>query len=182
MYDTRPPLPHKSRTILVDGSTKKIRFIGKIDLVFHSRIVYPATLYDVSFVPDLGFDLVSFHVVQKKHEIILNITGAHFPGGRLVFLRRCNGSSLRTTRVQPGRNVNATTALATFAEPPSHRLDGPPSSLPNSSVTYPVAHQKKSGVSSSCRTRNAVARISEKNPRDGKRVESLSRCRVGMLG
>ena len=40
----------------------------------HSRTDYPVTLYDVSFVPDLGFDLFSFHVIQEKHEIILNKT------------------------------------------------------------------------------------------------------------
>ena len=46
--------------------------MGKIVLEFHSRTDNPVTLYDVSFVPDLGFSLFSFHVVQKKHEIILN--------------------------------------------------------------------------------------------------------------
>ena len=126
--------------------------------MFHSRTDYRVTLHDVSFVPDLGFNLFSFHVVQEKHEIILNKTGAHLPGGRLVFPHRCNGSSLRATRVLPGGRANASTALATFA---SHRSDGPPSPLPYSSVTSPVAHQK-SGVSSSCRTSNAGAGIGQK--------------------
>ena len=101
--------------------------------MLHSRTDYPVTLYDVSFVPDLGFNLFSFHVVQEKHEIILHKTGAHLLGGRLVFPRKCNGSSLRATRVLPGGNANASTALATIniVEPPSHRSDGPPSPLPN---------------------------------------------------
>ena len=88
MYDTRPPSPHRSRIILGDGSIKKVRFVGKLDLVFHSRADHPVTLHGVSFVPDLGFNLFSFHGVQEKHEIILNKTGAHLLVGRLVFPRR----------------------------------------------------------------------------------------------
>ena len=72
MYDTRPPSPHRSGIILGDGSTKKVQFVGKLDMVFHSRTGHPVTLHDVSFVPDFGFNLCSFHVVQEKHEIILN--------------------------------------------------------------------------------------------------------------
>ena len=55
MYDTRPPSPHTSRIILGDGSIKKVHFVVKLDLVFHSRIDHPVTLHDVSFVTDLGF-------------------------------------------------------------------------------------------------------------------------------
>ena len=141
MCDTRPPPPHTSRIILRDGSIQNVQFIGKIDLMFHSRTDYPVTLYDVSFAPDLGLSLFSFHVVQEKHDIILNKTGAHLLGGRLVFPRRCNRSSLGVTRVLPGGNANAITALATFVELPCHRSDGPPSPLPNPSVASPVAHQ-----------------------------------------
>ena len=129
--------------------------------MFHRRINYSVTLNDVSFVPDLGFNLFSFHVVQEKLDIILNKTRAHLLGGRLVFTRRCNGSSLRATRVLLGRNANASTALSSFIEPPFHGSDGPPPTLPNSSVTSPVAYQK-SGVSNSCRTSSAGAGIGEK--------------------
>ena len=160
MHDTRPPFPHRSRIILGDGSIKKVQFFGKLDLVFHSRTDYPATLRDVSFVPDLGFNLFSFHAVQEKQDIILNRTGAHLLGGRLVFPRRCNESSLHATTVLPEGSANASTALATFVEPPSHSCDGPSSPLPNSNVTSLVAHHK-SCVSNSCRTSNAGAGIGE---------------------
>ena len=125
MYDTRPPSSHRSRIILGDGSIKKVQFVGKLDLVFHSRTDYPVILHDVSFVPDLGFNLFPFHVVQEKHEIILNKTGAHLLGGRLVFPRRCNGSSLHATRVLPGGNANANSALATLSSPLHTVLMGP---------------------------------------------------------
>ena len=128
--------------------------------MFHSRTDYPVTLH-VSFVPDLGFNLFSFYVAHGKHEIILNKTGVHLLGGRLLFPRRYNGSCLHATRVLPGGIANASTALATFVEPSSHGSDGPPSPLPNSSVTPPVAHQK-SNVSNSCRTSKAGAGIGEK--------------------
>ena len=115
--------------MLDDGSIKKAQFIGKNDMVFHSRSDYPVTLHGVSFVPDLGFNLFSFHFIREKCEIILNKTGAHLLDGCLVFPRGCNGSLLRATRVRPGRNANASTTLATFAEPLFHRSDGPPSPL-----------------------------------------------------
>ena len=134
-------------------------------------------------MPDLSFNLFSFHVVQEKHQIILNKTGAHLLGGRLVFPRRSNGSSLRATRVLPGGHANASTALATFADPPFHRSDGPPSPLQYSSVTSPVAHEN-SGMSSSCRTSNAGARIGGKRSSvawgKGKESESVLSGNAGM--
>ena len=166
MYDTKPPSPQRSRIILGDGSIKTVQSVGKIDFVFHSRTDYQVTLHKVSFVPDLGFNLFSFHVVQEKHEIVLNKTGAHLLGGRLVFPRRRNGSSLRATRVLPGSHANANNALATFVEPPPHSFDGPPSGppspLPHSTVTPPVVHQT-SGVSRSCRTSNAGTGFGEES-------------------
>ena len=152
MYGTRPPSLHRSRIILGDGSIRKVQFVGKLDLVFYSRTDHPVTLHDVSFVPDLGFNMFAFHVVQEKHEIILNKTGAYLLNGRLVFPRRSNGSSQRATRVMPGVHASAINALATFVEPPSP--------VQYRSVTFPVAHETSS-LSSSCRTRNAGAGMGE---------------------
>ena len=173
MYGTRPLSPHRSTIILGDGSIRKVKFVGKLDLVFHSRTDHPVTLHDVSFVPDLGFNLLSFHVVQ---EIILNKTGAHLLNGRLVFPRRSNGSSLRATRVMPGGHASANTALPTFADPPSP--------VQYSSVTFPVAHET-SRMSSSCRTSNAGAGIGGKSYivawEKGEESESVSSENNGMV-
>ena len=136
---------------------------------------HPVTLHDVSFVPDLGFNLFLFHVVQEKHEIILNKTGAHLLNGRLVFPRRSNGSFLRATRVMPGGHASANTALATFADPPSP--------VQYSSVTSSVAHETLL-MSSSYRTSNAGAGIGGKNSivawEKGKESESVSSGNDGM--
>ncbi|CAM9639204.1 unnamed protein product, partial [Ascophyllum nodosum] len=125
----------------------------KLDLVFHSRTDYLVTLHDVSFVPDLGFNLFSFHVVQEKHEIILNKSGAHLLDGRLVFPRRRNRSSLRATRVMQGAHASASNALATFTAPPPVQYR---------SVTSPVAQETLS-ASSSCRRGNAGAGMGVKS-------------------
>ena len=154
MYNTRTPSPHRSRIILGDGSIRKVQFVGKLDLVFHSRTGHPVTLHDVYFVPDLGLNLFSFHAVQGKHEIIQNKTGAHLLNGRLVFPHRSNGSSLRATRVMPGVHASASNALATFADPLSP--------VQYRSVTSPVAHETSS-TSSSCRRSNAGAEMGEKS-------------------
>ena len=37
MYDTRPSPPNRSRIILGDGSTRKVEFVGKINLTFPTR-------------------------------------------------------------------------------------------------------------------------------------------------
>ena len=148
----------------------------KLDLVFHSRTNHPVTLHDVSFVPDLGFNLFSFHVVQEKNEIILIKTEAHLLNDRLVFPRRSNGSSLRGTRVMPGGHASASTALATFADPPSP--------VQYRSVTSPVAHETSS-VSSSCRMSNAGAGMSGKSSiaawKKGEESESASSDMMGWL-
>ena len=174
MYDTRPPSPHRSRIILGDGSIRKVQFVGKLDLVFHSRTDHPVTLYDVSFVPDLGFNLLLFHVVQEKHEIILNKTGAHLPNGRLVFPRKSNGSSLRATRVMPGGHASASNALVTFADPPSP--------VQYRSVTSSVSHETSS-VSSSCRASNAGAGMGgQSSIAAWKKGDNLSLFRVVTMG
>ena len=169
MYDTQPPSPHISRIVLGDGSIRKVQFIGKLDLVFHSRTDHPVTLHDVSFVPDPSFNLFSVHVVQENHEIILlNKTEAHLLNGRLVFPRRRNGSSLRATRVMPGAHATASNALATFTDPPSP--------VQYRSVTSPFA-QETSSTSSSCRRGNAGAGMGVKSSIDAawkKREESVS--------
>ena len=154
MYDTELPSPHRSRIILGGGSMRKVQFVGKLDLVFHSRTDHPVTLHDVSFVPDLGFNLFSLHAVQEKHEIILNKTGAHLLNGRLVFPRRRNGSSLRATRVMPGTHVSASNALTTLTDPPSP--------VQYRSVTSPVA-QETSSSGSSCRRGNADVGVGVKS-------------------
>ena len=112
------------------------------------------TLHDVSFVPGLGFNLFSFHVVQEKHEIILDKSGVHLLDGRLVFPRRRNGSSLRATRVMQGAHASASNALATFTDPP------PP--VQYCSVASPVAQETLS-ASSSCRRGNAGAGMGGKS-------------------
>ena len=174
MYDTKPPSPHRSRIILGDGSIRKVQRIGKLDVVFHSMTDHLVTLHDVSFVPDLGFNLFSFQVVQEKHEIILNKTEAHLLNGRLVFPCRRNGSSLRATRVMPGAHASASNALATFTDPPSP--------VQYRSVTSPVA-QETSSTRSSCRRGNAGTGVGVKSSimLHGNRKKSLRLFRVVVM-
>ena len=56
MYDTRPP-PPTDLIILGDGLIKKVQLVGILDLVLHCRTGYPVTLHNLSFVPDMGFNL-----------------------------------------------------------------------------------------------------------------------------
>ena len=124
------PPPNRSRVILGDGSAKKVEFIGKFDLIFHSSTKYPVTRYNVSFVPGLGFTVFSFRVLQEHQEIVLNRVGAHIMNGRLSFPCKENGSYIRATGVPLGQNVGRSIALVTF--------DGRP--LPPSMCLLPLRH------------------------------------------
>ena len=83
----------------------------------------------------------------------------------------------------PGGHASASNALATFPDPPSHRLVGPPSPVEYSSVASPVARET-SHMSSSCRTSNAGAGIGGKSSivawKKGEESESVSSGNNGM--
>ena len=64
VYNTSPPPSNRYRIIIRDGSTKKVEFIGNIDPIIDSEFEISATLHDVIFEPDLGFDFFLFHVVR----------------------------------------------------------------------------------------------------------------------
>ena len=85
-----------------------------------------------------------------------------------------------TTRKKPEREYR----VGSFCKAPFPPSDEPPSSLPNSSVAFSVAHQTKSGVSISCGTKDAVVGISEKSSRvaweTGRESKSISRGNAGM--
>ena len=71
-------------------------------MLFHGRIDEPITLCDVSYVPDLKFNLFSFHKAQQTHVIILDAEGTHIMGENLTFPCEKSGSYLRATRLAPG--------------------------------------------------------------------------------
>ena len=142
--------------------------LGRCNLLENSTWCFTAgliarspTLHDVSFVSDLGFHLFSFHVVQVKHEIILNKAGAHLLNARLVFPRRRNGPSLRITRVLRG-DMRARVTHWNLCRPPFPTFRRTPSPVQYSSETSPVAHEKPR-MSSSRTTSNAGAEIGGKN-------------------
>ena len=57
-----------------------MKYVGNIDAVFHGRSDEPITLYDVSYLPDLRFNLFSFHKAHQTHVITLDVIGAHIMG------------------------------------------------------------------------------------------------------
>ena len=134
MYDTRHPPPNRSRIFLGDGFTKKeVDFIGKTNnLIFHSYTDVPATLYDVSVVPGLEFDLVSFHNIRENNDITLNKSGAPLMDGRLTFSRKDNGSYGCATRVLLRQNVKRSIVLVNVEghQPP------PPSAFAPSTLLH----------------------------------------------
>ena len=57
MYCVRPPLLDQRDVTTSDGTRLRVECVGNIDVVFQGRSDEPITLCDVSYVPDLRFDL-----------------------------------------------------------------------------------------------------------------------------
>ena len=49
-----------------DGTRVKVECVGNIDVISHGRSDEPITMTDVSYVPDLKFNLFSFHKAQQR--------------------------------------------------------------------------------------------------------------------
>ena len=106
-------------------------------MIFHGRSDEPITLIDVSYVPDLKFNLSSFHKAQQTHVIILDAAGAHIMGENLTFPCEKSGSYLRATRLVPGTvgaKPRTNRALASqISAPLSSGVPSFPPSVPSSS-------------------------------------------------
>ena len=57
MYCVRPSLTDQRDVITSDGTRLRVEFVGNIDVIFHRRSEEQITLCDVSYVPDLKFNL-----------------------------------------------------------------------------------------------------------------------------
>ena len=100
MYCMRPPHFDQKEVITSDGSRLKVKCVGNIDVIFHGRSDEPIAMIDVSYVPDLKFNL--FHKAQQTHVIILDAPGAHIMGKNLTFPCEKGGLYLRATRLAVG--------------------------------------------------------------------------------
>ena len=102
MYCMRPPHFDQKEVIASDDTRLKGECVGNIDVIFHGRSDEPVTMIDVSYVPDLKFNMFSFHKAQQMHVIILDAAGAHIMGKNLTFSCEKGESYLRATRLEPG--------------------------------------------------------------------------------
>ena len=85
VYNRRKPRPWERYLMLGDGKCMPVGFYGDLDLHLHCEQDVRVTLSNVSVVPGLAFDIMSFNRMQEKHEIILNRAGASMLGGRVRF-------------------------------------------------------------------------------------------------
>ena len=69
MYCVRPPLSDQREVTTSDGTRLRVECVENINVVFHGRSDEPITLCDVLYVPDLRFNLFSFHKAQQTHVI-----------------------------------------------------------------------------------------------------------------
>ena len=102
LKNTRPPTPEESRLIVGTGEVMQVKCIGDLDMVLHCDEDVVITLREVSFVPGLWYELMSFNIIQETEDIVLNKTGAHMLRGRVRFGKEKNGNYVQATRVARG--------------------------------------------------------------------------------
>ena len=101
-YNTRPPTPEESHLFVGTGEVIQMKCIRDLDMVLHCDEDVVITLREVSFVPGLWYELVSFNIIQETEDIVLNKTGAHMLRGRVRFDKERNGNNMKATRVARG--------------------------------------------------------------------------------
>ena len=136
MYCVRPPLPDQREVITSDGTRLRVECVGNIGVGFHGRSKEQITLCDVSCVPDLEFNLFSFHKAQRTHAIILDAAGEYIVGGNLTShaRRRIVLASESACAGTVGARPRTHRALASqISAPLSSCVASCPPSVPNSS-------------------------------------------------
>ena len=78
-----------------------VKYVGSLDVIFHSAPDVRVTLESVSFIPGLKVNLLSLHTIQFKERVILDNKGVHLMGGRLTFPQDRAGCRLNATRRFP---------------------------------------------------------------------------------
>ena len=99
VYNRGQPRPWERYLMLGDGKCLTVGFYGDLDLDLHCEQDVRVTLTNVAVVPGLAFDIMSFNLMQEKHEIILNGAGASMLGGRVRFKKFRAGNFIQATRV-----------------------------------------------------------------------------------
>ena len=69
MYCVRPLLPDQREVITSDGTRLRVECVGKFYVVFPGGSDEPITLCDVSYVPNLRFNL--FHFIRHSRHMLL---------------------------------------------------------------------------------------------------------------
>ena len=134
VYNARPPPPGREIITIGDRLRIKVEYIGNMDVIFHGKSDQIITSIDVTYVPDLGFNLYLPHAVQRTPLIVSNASGTHIIGANLTFPRSSSGSYLRATRLPAGTvgaerkqgDMRATNLLRQLGHP----LPPPPQEIP----------------------------------------------------
>ena len=70
-YNTSPPTPEESRLIVGTGEVIQVKCIGDLGMGLQCDEDVVVTLREVSFVPGLWYELMSFNIIQKMEDIVM---------------------------------------------------------------------------------------------------------------
>lgn len=85
MYDIRPSPPGRKAIMIGDKRMSRVKYVGSVDVVFHANTDERRTLVDVSYVPGLGYNLYSWHAVQKTNIVISDAMGGYIIGTNVTY-------------------------------------------------------------------------------------------------
>ena len=92
MYKIRPPPSGREIIVIVDGRSLRVHGVRSVDMTLHGHTDEGHTVFDVSYVPGLGFNLHSLHTIQRIHSI----------GTGITFPRDTKGSCMLLISLLPG--------------------------------------------------------------------------------
>ena len=94
-YNIHPPTPEESCLIVGTGEVIQVKCIGDLDIVLHCDENVVVTLREVSFVPGLWYELMSFNIIQETEDIVLKRPGRTCFADGCVLTRRETGTTCR---------------------------------------------------------------------------------------
>ena len=101
MYDIRSPPPGREAIVIGHGRRLRGLCVGSVDVIFYGHTEVRYTLFYVSYVPGLGFNLYSLHAIQRTYVVVQGTAGTHKIGTGLAFPRGTKGSCVRGSRLPP---------------------------------------------------------------------------------
>ena len=98
VYNKRCPLPTEAFLLVGEGRKFKVECFGSFDVILLCKDDVRVTLVNVTVVPGLALDLMSFTCIQEKNDILMNHDGNWILNSGVHFVKLPAGNCIQATR------------------------------------------------------------------------------------